>query len=318
MGRGLSELQKTILQLAYKNHVAEGRTLVSFRVFAYEALPPAPVTFTEEDCAAPVFSSPIEELQYVVAREEKAGRFLTTLDEAIEKAKESLLQKLEGLVQEPFTWKDSSPQGAGITGMVTLIANTLPSYAEAQEFADQLELKGVPVRFFTHPRDDDAADLFFHEVLFEAFGFHEGRKLLMNGRPTSLRYAEGDDEWSGKRIVGAHFFSKEKIGASRYNAATVATSKAFKRLEERGLAIRRCGGGPWRENGGGTWMGICLTLAGFEVAKELSANTVVRTTVLADRQRRREVESDHASTSRNKAPDGPHFQEVPANGVAER
>jgi hypothetical protein len=132
------------------------------------------------------------------------------------------------------------------------------------------------VQFFTHPRADDAADLFFHEVLFEAFGFHEARKVHIYGKPTPLRYAEGDDEWSGKRIVGGQFFSKEKIGASRHNAATVATSKAFKRLEERMLVIRRHGGGRWS-----SWMGVCLTLAGFEIAKELLANTVVNNTSIS-------------------------------------
>ena len=56
---------------------------------------------------------------------------------------------------------------------------------------------------------------------------------------------------------GGTAFDVEMIGPGRYNSATVATAKAFKRLCNRGLAKRNWG------------YGIVLTEKGLEVAKKL-------------------------------------------------
>ena len=98
-----------------------------------------------------------------------------------------------------------------------------------------------------------------------AFRYREHRKILLPGRPESLRYDFGDQ--AGERKPSGKFFDREKICASRYNTAVVSVSRAFARLEQRGLV--------WRLYAGHDWMGIDLTPEGFELAETLSANSLV-------------------------------------------
>ena len=112
------------------------------------------------------------------------------------------------------------------------------------------------------------ADLYPHEVLIAAFGFGEHRRIEITGKPAPLRgYADS------QRLPYGKFFDRSKIGEERYNTAVVSVSRAFARLQERGLVERTYGGYQW--------MGIQLTTEGLEVAKSLSANTHDNVTTLS-------------------------------------
>jgi hypothetical protein len=60
-------------------------------------------------------------------------------------------------------------------------------------------------------------------------------------------------------------FDRQRIGEARYNSNRAAVSRAFKRLEARGLSIR---------HRGLYWSGITLTEEGKIVASKLSVNKV--------------------------------------------
>lgn len=64
--------------------------------------------------------------------------------------------------------------------------------------------------------------------------------------------------------LGSNHFSIARIGESKYRSAKVAISKAFRRLEERGLVVRM---------EGRNWGGVNLTDEGMAEAKKVTANT---------------------------------------------
>jgi hypothetical protein len=101
------------------------------------------------------------------------------------------------------------------------------------------------------------ADAFYHEILAEHYGFE----------PTGpLRYPAHYGEHAGQRIAGGQKFSRQAIGARRYDAAKVALSRAVGRLEHRGLV-------QVRQAASSHWSGISLTEAGVLLAKQLTVNS---------------------------------------------
>jgi len=75
--------------------------------------------------------------------------------------------------------------------------------------------------------------------------------------------ASGHRAADGERWPDTVHFSKSAIGPARYNRAQVVVSRAFLRLEQRGLAFR----GQLGRHGG-----IVLTHKGRTLAESLSAN----------------------------------------------
>jgi hypothetical protein len=109
------------------------------------------------------------------------------------------------------------------------------------------------------------ADVYAWEVLESAYGFREHRRLDWSGKPAETRYGSSSGNFAGHRKPGGEpLFSRSAIGPRRYNAAHVAVSKAFYRLQERGLAKGFIFGGKAA--------GLKLTAEGVEMAERLSAN----------------------------------------------
>jgi len=65
---------------------------------------------------------------------------------------------------------------------------------------------------------------------------------------------------------GRQNFSRQAIGPGRYEAARASVSKAFRRLEARGLVVRLVGAMA-------LWAGVSLTEEGVRVAQKIMANT---------------------------------------------
>ncbi len=250
MGRGLSELQKTILKMAYKNHVDEELTLPEYRVVVYENFPLPP--FTSEDVAGGRVS---------------AEEGFRAWNEAEEKALEILRKRVPDLLPDPASWGSSE----SIIGAARALAGTFYSYQEAHAFSCSLMQRGFEEGFVVINRfiPEGNFDLYFHEVLLECFGFNEHLKTDYTGNLVSIRFPENAC-LPGQRNAVGQFFSRESIGAARYNAATASAARAFRRLEERALVLRIVGT-QWH------WQiqGIKLTAAGCETAKDLSVNTLV-------------------------------------------
>lgn len=99
---------------------------------------------------------------------------------------------------------------------------------------------------FAHP------DLYTYEVLSARFGFPI--------RPGVIFVDRESNNWN---------FNTRKIGKKKYASACASVSRAFKRLEERGLAQRIQ---PKNYN----WSGIKLTQAGLELAQQLSVKTLAQ------------------------------------------
>jgi len=93
--------------------------------------------------------------------------------------------------------------------------------------------------------DNRDVDVYFHEVLAAFWGWQPASPLR---------------DHTGQFRPGQHF-SRDAIGAERYNAAHASLSRAVVRLERRGLVTAHRGYVKWR--------GIRLTPAGFDAAKDL-------------------------------------------------
>jgi hypothetical protein len=243
MGRGLSDLQKTILRLAYQNHVDEGLNCPHYEVFVQSTSPDEGL-------------DPIEALQRRLHTPPQA--FFEDHDKRQQEANNKIEEQVRDLIAEPFVWRQTK---YGKDPPI-LVAGPFVSKGDATALFDALEQRGLPVMLHTHYPGTTAA-LFTNEILIAAFGFGEYLKDL---RGTSNR--QGVRNSAGERIAGGVWFDRGKIGEARYNAAVVSVHKALDRLEARGLAehvVRTSYG----HNGG---KGICLTIAGVEVAKALLAN----------------------------------------------
>jgi hypothetical protein len=98
------------------------------------------------------------------------------------------------------------------------------------------------------------AHLYTYEVLVKVYGF----ELL----PTAFDIDRESNTWN---------FDRKKIGEKKYASAHVAISKTFKRLEDRGLAVRIRPVFIDREKTSNSfWSGIDLTEDGFKLAQSLN------------------------------------------------
>lgn len=97
------------------------------------------------------------------------------------------------------------------------------------------------------------ADVTHAEVLASVYGWTPDK--------SDLRYSDSYSvkEHAGKRRYGGHKFRKSVFCPGEYNAARASVSRAFKRLEERGLLDRVNGVFAW-------WAGGNLTQPGADVA----------------------------------------------------
>lgn len=101
--------------------------------------------------------------------------------------------------------------------------------------------------------------LYTYEVMWSVYGFSEHGKDFHS----PIHYSNDGRE---RRSPGRHHFDQQAIGEKRYQAAAAAISRAFRRLEERGLASRYNGAIAW-------WAGIKLTDEGLTVARAITVNT---------------------------------------------
>jgi hypothetical protein len=233
MGRGLSALQRSILQLAYRNHRAENKDTVRWRVSAASHLPPPPEGFAvrEHDDA-------IALLQSIIA-EQRAQSAVS-------------LQELD---VHTYTFVEESPLATAMKGYVTIKLDSFATKQEAEMFLAQHDMGGdIDPEF-----PPGGADLYAYEVLIEIYGFGEARKRYWNGALSTISVVMPDG--SKRRQFGGQVISREAAGAQKYDAASAATSRAFRRLYERGLVVR-----VWH----GATSGIDLTEAGVREAELLS------------------------------------------------
>jgi hypothetical protein len=337
MGRGLSDLQKDILRLAYRNRVRERlpdptyevvteTTVTRFVDVAKEEIPPPPV---EHDDESPLFEHwrrrsgdqfPEEWRFYYLwttANERFAerlvalgggyGRGLTDhtlgwreLVEAdlirVQTARalsridaDALVARLtadgfpsttgreshpphyrvlvfdrpeekdlRALVPEAFP--DDFPEGLWWGGCLTV--GRFTTEAEAKTVANELQQRGVQANdpgFLFHPHWPNW-DLEFVEAMAVLFDipWHVAPPNPPPGFPNAVT----------ARLWGYRRLSKSGAGVPRYTAAAVSVSRAFDRLERRGL-VDKLGywhGNQWRDG----W--VALTDDGITLARELSAN----------------------------------------------
>ncbi len=248
MGRGLSDLQKTILRLAYENHVSEGRSLPRYEVCVDVEIPPPPER-------APLPEDPMQVLLDAFHTDDRS--YWAAYDKLKWQARKAVASPIRDLISAPLRVDGASN---------AIIAGVFATEDLARSHAERINARGAT----THIKAilDDGADLYPHEVLIAAFGFGEYRRIEITGKPASLRGCADNS-----RLAGGKYFDRTKIGEERYNTAVVSVSRAFARLEERGLVIRVYAG---RE-----WMGIDLTPEGLDTAKRLSANTLVHHTTVS-------------------------------------
>jgi hypothetical protein len=84
----------------------------------------------------------------------------------------------------------------------------------------------------------------------------------------AMRYGAGYGDSAGSRDYGSQHFSEGRIGAGHYNAAHAALTRAFARLEARGLVLLVSGTSS-------RWSGAVLTPLGVEQARKLKVKTAV-------------------------------------------
>ncbi len=109
-----------------------------------------------------------------------------------------------------------------------------------------------------HQSDKCDIDLFTHEALSELYDFEDWKAEW---------YMQTWQHQEGRGLArGGHHFDVQSIGKNRYSAAHAAVSRAFKRLEQRGLVTRYYGAYS-------QWTGIKLTDGGLHVAKLLTVKT---------------------------------------------
>ena len=97
-------------------------------------------------------------------------------------------------------------------------------------------------------KNPDDMDIYYRDVLIGYFGFKKGSSI-----------------W-GDSICGSHYFSKSEIGDLKYQAAQASISRAFRRLEKRGLIHIYSGA---RSH----WTGGMITNLGKELFPEQEARS---------------------------------------------
>lgn len=254
MGRGLSDLQKTILCTALVNRQAEG----------------------------------LEPLRYCIEFDNQAERY--EYDNPKSKAWRGIYQELGLTERGDHVCSKGGRHGVA----TALWREEHFDPAPLQAIVDRANARGVRARVVPGGADSLwHGDVYLWEILDSVYGFGGHRRIGVSGRIDPTRHhtaeeleairIEADEpaigEWvevvrawtgmvereqknPGKRLPSGQFFAKSEIGAKRYEAARVTVSKAFERLAERGLAERLW----W-----GKSPGLKLTLKGVEEAERLSA-----------------------------------------------
>ena len=122
MGRGLSELQKAILRLAYYNHVREDI--------------PNPLYTVRASCPLPDSPKPLLGLQM--------GELVALAKDAVDQAQGELRTQLQALGLRPLAWMNPNPLSAALKGQVDcLVAKDIRMGKEAATMALQLNDAGV-------------------------------------------------------------------------------------------------------------------------------------------------------------------------------
>lgn len=130
--------------------------------------------------------------------------------------------------------------------------NDEPHRAAAYEYAEKVEKgEAQPTFFFDYRKQ--------HTEFLNNPHYHEGYRHFYRVSSQELYHFYYGLAWSDYRWEGTPTF----VAETPTNAMKVAVSKAFKRLEERGLGINARGYGHG---------GFCLTPDGVAKARELSAN----------------------------------------------
>jgi hypothetical protein len=311
MGRGLSELQRTILVMAWENRDRHGLGAVEY----YVTYSHPTMSFKVPDGARD-FENSDRFYDWLMSRqdEENCGRTVAERMHAEMRRRhhEEMFAPLEAVLgieskqavhrptqeeeEEVIKTRESIDdlglfgEKSGLPVRVHEPAGKFPplfrsrgSYADRREVERIVEaLKARGFEAGIRYEDIRHADLYSWEVLGKVYGFERHRKILLGGRPAHTHYH--DREWAerqkyrnedakqswldiaGHRYSGGKFYDVEAIGPARYNAAKVATSKAFHRLAARHLAVH----GWYSYFDYGT--GIKLTAEGVEVADRLMAN----------------------------------------------
>lgn len=208
MGRGLSELQKNMLEMAYQNR--------------QHATQPVKITYQT------AVHSTSEKLSDITLR---AGELNIPL-------------------QRTFYGY----------GFVVLLAGSFDSRQQADDLTIRLQAGGISEALTRVDVSGKYADLYAHQILESVYGFQERQPF----------YFDKYGDWHGRYDKR---FSPKEIGQSEYQSAAAAVSRAIRRLEQRGLVVRRQG----YPQGG-----FFLTPAGMELAQSLSVKTGTLVNVLTD------------------------------------
>jgi hypothetical protein len=320
MGRGLSELQRTILIMARENRERHGLGPVEYYVtFSHPDLsfhPPdgcsrlatsdrfeawresrcRPEYLAERRRKQKAMSAEIRQMTAELrAREELWAKFhpdrpasgpprdppLThrPTDEEEDRVMR-MIESLDDLGSILFDEDMRLPVTMGGTRRGSLpVCESARAYLDRREadvIVEALQARGLEaeVRCETIPH----ADLYSWEVLGRVYGFERHRKPQLGGpaathwpdRAQLEQWGIPDDEkhkeyyeLAGHRRSSGKFYDVKAIGAARYNAAKVATSKAFHRLKAQGLAEIFY----WPEH-----TGLRLSALGVELADQLMTN----------------------------------------------
>ena len=315
MGRGLSELQKTILVMAQENRRTENLPPLQFWVdYKHPALNYPEVVARY----APIIHGPVY-IDWIKswAHPEFAEQIIEHIAEphnpwkgdpplvrhtATEDEDRAFIKTVELLesINEGFIGQSGEPNYEHTD---TYIRTCCSSYATcSQSMAESLvaTLKTNGFDAWIRAEDQSSADVFAWEVTGKVYGFSEHRKRFMGGYESSTHFhsreivengikaqkplgenatvAEvichclrgdrnrDDLEAAGRRRAGGKLYDVQAIGPERYNAAKVAVSKAFARLQERKLALVF----RWPETSG-----IKLTDDGVKLADEIPTEAIV-------------------------------------------
>lgn len=247
MGRGLSDLQKTILQIAYENSAAE-----CIRAPRHVVL-----VETGNDCRRPVGNTtPLEEIRERLLSLTDVPLLWHGVGEwagAVREASDLLAEKHRMRWELDRTESDAWMQERGLDFQFEYTAPNTHSYAidateekliyhhpfnyfdyysiyagifeersGAESLKADLAARGFevwlswewPVCISVRQWQEEVA-LYNYEVLWRAFDF---------GKHSTFPYRDR----IGRRIGTVHHFNPDKIGRAKYNAAKVAVSRAIK------------------------------------------------------------------------------------------
>jgi len=251
MGKGLSDLQKQILQVAYRNF-REGDGAY-YPVTLYVELDGEELTRAlaeAEQSTATMLINP-ESKGYIVheivqARIEEIEAI--ELDRLLQRVT-SACMTLE-LDPEPILTRGRLIK---IVGLWVADLFRMDTKQKADDLAAQVRLDGFPVRAGKLVLGEGHLAAYQHELLAECFGFGDYYAM------PPVR-ADGSRKWYAR-------LDRQAIGEERYNSARASLSRAIKRLEERGLVATGWYG---FESGYSASQGITLTPDGLETAKSLN------------------------------------------------